>query len=73
MMSLFYAEVSEDLRVSAGGGVASEGELIEVVEMSVEEVRAYLGQPSVNSPTFTLYALQWFLLHKAGNFCASRP
>jgi len=68
MMSLFYAEVTDEQRVSSGGGVASEGELIDVVEMSVDEVTQYLNKPSVNSPTFTLYALQWFLMKKAPTF-----
>merc|ERR1739848_152445 len=36
-MALFYAEVSDSDRVSSGGGVASEGEMIEVVELSVAE------------------------------------
>jgi hypothetical protein len=64
-MALFYAEVSDSDRVSSGGGVASEGEMIEVVELSVAEVKTYLQEPDVNSPTFTLYGLQWFLLNKS--------
>jgi len=63
-MALFYAEVSDSDRVSSGGGVASEGEMIEVVELSVAEVKTYLQEPDINSPTFTLYGLQWFLLNK---------
>ena len=66
-MALFYAEVRNEDRVSSGGGVAAEGEMIEVVELHVEEVKKYLRQPEVNSPTFTLYGLQWFLLNKVGN------
>ena len=63
-MTLFYAEVTEEERVSSGGGVAAEGEMIEVVEMSVSEIKDYLKQPHVNCPTFTLYGLQWFLMNK---------
>ena len=40
--TLFYAEVSEKDRVSNGGGVAAEGEMIEVVELSLDEVKDYL-------------------------------
>ena len=64
-MALFYAEVSEEDRVSSGGGVSEEGEMIDVVEMSVEEVRRLLGQEEVNCPTFCLYGLQWFLSKSA--------
>ena len=63
-MALFYAEVSEEDRVSSGGGVAAEGEMIEVVELTLDEVKDYLKTPNINSPTFTLYGLQWFLLNK---------
>jgi hypothetical protein len=57
-MALFYAEVSDSDRVSSGGGVASEGEMIEVVELSVAEVKTYLQEPDINSPTFTLFYKQ---------------
>lgn len=63
-MTLFYAEVTEEDRVSSGGGIAQEGEMIEVVEMSIEDVKAYLLKPEVNCPTFTLYGLMWFLQNK---------
>ena len=63
-MSLFYVEVTEDDRVSAGGGLANEGERIEVVEQTIDEIKAYLAEPEVNCPTFTLYGLQWFLANK---------
>ena len=60
-MSLFYAQVSEDDRISSGGGLSEEGEMIEVVELTLEEVKDLLRQDCVNCPTFTLYGLQWFL------------
>ena len=65
--TLFYAEVSEKDKVSNGGGVAAEGEMIEVVELSVDEVKDYLKMPNANSPASTLHGLQWFLLNKADN------
>jgi len=65
--AMFYAEVSEEDRVSNGGGVAAEGEMIEVVELSLDEVKEYLKHPDVNTNAATLYGLQWFLLNKAGN------
>ena len=63
-MTLFYAEVSEEDRVSAGGGLPQEGELIEVVELPLDQIKQFLGQSCVNSPSFTLYGLQWFLANK---------
>ena len=66
-MALFYAEVSDHDRVSSGGGVASEGEMIDVVELHIDEIKKYLQEPDVNSPSFTIYGLQWFLLNKLGS------
>ena len=63
-MSLFYAEVTDQDKVSSGGGVAEDGEMIEVVEMTIEEVRKYINGDDLNSPTFTLYGLMWFLANK---------
>ena len=64
-MSLFYAEVSDQDKVSSGGGLAAEGEMIEVVELGLEEVREWIRSPNLNSPTFTLYGLMWFMANKA--------
>ena len=68
VQTLYYAEVSEDLRVNSGGGNAEEGEEIELVEMSIQEVEDYLSQPSVSSPGSFLFALQWFLSKKAQQY-----
>ena len=68
-MSLFYAEVTDQDRVSSGGGIATEGEMIEVVEMTVEEIRDYLAGNDLNSPTFTLYGLMWALSNKKIKGC----
>ena len=63
-MSLFYAEVTDEDKVASGGGVAAEGEMIEVFEMGIEEVEEWIRSPALNSPTFTLYGLMWFLANK---------
>ncbi len=63
-MSLFYVEVTDSIKTGPGGGLAEEGEMIEVVEMSPAEIRAYMMKPKVNSPPWTLYAFMWFFSHK---------
>ena len=50
--------------VGQGGGLEAEGEMITVVEKGVEEVRAYMAQPRVNSPMGLLYGIQWFLANR---------
>ncbi|KAG0712896.1 Uridine diphosphate glucose pyrophosphatase [Chionoecetes opilio] len=63
--TMFYAEVTDKMKVSEGGGLEEEGELIDVVEMSVPEVKDFLSKPEVLAPAGFLYAISWFLLHKA--------
>ena len=63
-MVIFYAEVTDSMRAGSGGGLAEEGELIEVVDLSVAEVKGMLAEPEVNASAVTLYGLMWFLKHK---------
>ena len=62
--TLFSVEVTNKDKVSEGGGVAEEGELIKVIEMTVEEAKDYLKKEEVNSPIGLLYGLQWYLSNK---------
>ncbi|KAG8228118.1 hypothetical protein J437_LFUL000120 [Ladona fulva] len=62
--TLFYCEVTDEMQVNPGGGNIEEGELIDVVELSIPEVKKLLSEPSVLSPGGFLFALSWFLQHK---------
>ncbi|KAI5747097.1 hypothetical protein M8J77_010975 [Diaphorina citri] len=64
--TLFFVEVTDDMKVNSGGGV--DEELIEVVEMGLEEAREYLAQEEVRSPSGFLFAMHWFLAAKAGQY-----
>ena len=63
-MNLFYTEVTDQMRVSRGGGLECEGELIDVIEMTPREAESYLKRDVVKSPMFTVYGLSWFLNNK---------
>jgi UDP-sugar diphosphatase len=41
-----------------------QGELIEVVEMTVAEVKEYMSSPRVDSPSTFLFAVTWFLANR---------
>lgn len=56
---LFYATVRADTRVGGGGGLAAEGEEVELVEVPLDEVRSLLTQV-VDAKT--LIGLSWLLL-----------
>lgn len=63
IQTAYYCEVTDNMRVSTGGG--TDDELIEVVEMTVEDVKKYVTQKGVvNSPPSFLFGIYWFLLNK---------
>lgn len=62
--TLFYVEVTDDMHIHPGGGAEAEGELIEVVELSVSEVKEYINSAEVQSPPCFLYGVSWFLANK---------
>ncbi|KOX76999.1 Uridine diphosphate glucose pyrophosphatase [Melipona quadrifasciata] len=62
--TLFYVEVTDEMHTHSGGGAASEGELIEVVELSIPEVKQYISSEEVESPPCLLYGVTWFLANK---------
>ena len=66
-MHLFYTEVTDQMCISRGGGLESEGELIDVIEMSHQEVQNYIGHSHIQSPMFTIYGLTWFLRNRINN------
>jgi UDP-sugar diphosphatase len=66
---VYYAEVTNDQRVSAGGGAANEQENIEVVHMSFADTKKLVFDNSMeknrNFDAHFPMAFYWFLHHKA--------
>lgn len=63
LIHIFYATVDKNSRRSDGGGAESEGEDIEVVEFSREEVIDQMQNGQLNDAK-TLIALQWFAANR---------
>ncbi|KYQ58146.1 Uridine diphosphate glucose pyrophosphatase [Trachymyrmex zeteki] len=63
--TLFYVEVTDDMKIHPGGGDESEGEVIEVVELSIPELKDYMRTKEVPSPSSFLHGVSWFLLNKS--------
>lgn len=64
LQTLFYCEVTDDQKVSNGGGI--DDEIIEIVEYSIEEMEERLkpGNKHISPPSF-LFGILWFLTKKA--------
>ncbi|XP_076306483.1 uridine diphosphate glucose pyrophosphatase NUDT14-like isoform X3 [Tachypleus tridentatus] len=60
LQTLFYAEVTDDMRQHSGGGNTYEGEEIDVVDMTLSEARALIFNEDVPRPVTLILALMWF-------------
>nr|XP_042901552.1 uridine diphosphate glucose pyrophosphatase NUDT14 [Parasteatoda tepidariorum] len=58
--TLYYAEVTDAMKVSEGGGNRHEGEYIEVVELTLPEAKSLIYDESVPRPATMVLALLWF-------------
>ncbi len=56
--TLYYAEVDESMKVSDGGGV--DGELIEVVSLSVEDAKKLIYDESIVKTPGLIFAFMWW-------------
>lgn len=59
---MFYCEVTDSMKTSDGGGV--EDELIEVIEMTVEEVQEHIESDCLGSPGSFLAGVYYYLMYK---------
>ncbi|CAM1297253.1 NUDT14 (predicted) [Pycnogonum litorale] len=62
--TLFYAEIVDEMKVADGGGNDYEGEFIEVVELTIPEVKKLIYDETLPRPAPLLFALSWFLNEK---------
>lgn len=62
--TLYYAEVTDAMKVSEGGGNISEGEFIDVVEMDLTKAYALMYDETAARPGSLILALMWFFQHK---------
>ncbi|XP_023270953.1 uridine diphosphate glucose pyrophosphatase [Seriola lalandi dorsalis] len=58
--TMFYAEVSDDNCVSAGGGEPREGELIEVVKVPLHEAMTFAYNERIQKTMGVIFSFIWF-------------
>ncbi|XP_022185140.1 uridine diphosphate glucose pyrophosphatase NUDT14 [Nilaparvata lugens] len=66
--TMYYTEVTDSMKTGKGGGLESEGECIEVVELTLEEAKKCLETDNLRSGPSFLFGLTWFFLNKASKF-----
>ncbi|XP_071495632.1 uridine diphosphate glucose pyrophosphatase NUDT14-like isoform X2 [Diadema antillarum] len=62
--TLFYAEVTDQMKVSSGGGLREEGEMIEVIELSRSDAMKFIMDESVTKPVGMMFAYMWFFFKR---------
>lgn len=60
-IAIFYCQVTSDSKVAAGGGVKTEDEDIQVIEMPLDQAFAGIAKGTINDAK-TVLALQWLQL-----------
>ncbi|XP_023061559.1 uridine diphosphate glucose pyrophosphatase NUDT14 isoform X2 [Piliocolobus tephrosceles] len=65
--TMFYTEVTDTQRSGPGGGLAEEGELIEVVHLPLEGAQAFVDNPDVPKTLGVIFGVSWFLSQVAPN------
>ncbi|XP_037357937.1 uridine diphosphate glucose pyrophosphatase NUDT14 [Talpa occidentalis] len=63
--TLFYAEVTDAQRGGPGGGLAQEGELIEVLHLPLGAAQAFSDDPEVPKTLGVIFGITWFFSHVA--------
>lgn len=58
--TMFYAEVTDAQRGGPGGGLAKEGELIEVVHLPLAGAQAFSDNPDVPKTLGVIFGISWF-------------
>ncbi|KAF6268954.1 nudix hydrolase 14 [Rhinolophus ferrumequinum] len=59
--TMFYAEVTDAQREGPGGGLAEEGELIEVTHLPLDGAQAFADNPDVPKTLGVIFGVSWFL------------
>ncbi|XP_045172308.2 uridine diphosphate glucose pyrophosphatase NUDT14-like [Mercenaria mercenaria] len=57
---MFYVEVTDEMKVSPGGGNQHEGELIDIVEIPLSEGRTFMMDESKPKHVGVMFAIMWF-------------
>lgn len=57
---MFYAEVTDAQRGGPGGGLAEEGELIEVIHLNLDDAQAFADNPNIPKTLGVIFAISWF-------------
>lgn len=60
LQTFFFAEVTDEMCVSKGGGNVQEGEMIDVFYLPLEKSREFMYDDTKQKPAGFMFALMWY-------------
>ena len=57
---MYYVPVTDEMKTSKGGGLAEEGEMIDVVEIPVADSLNFAFNEKIEKPIAMTFAILWF-------------
>ncbi|XP_014454246.1 uridine diphosphate glucose pyrophosphatase NUDT14 isoform X1 [Alligator mississippiensis] len=63
--TMFYAEVTDQMKTGEGGGQAEEGELIEVIEIPLQDSMKFAFDENFPKTMGVIFSFMWFQNHRA--------
>ena len=69
LQTLFYAEVTDQMRVNSGGGLVEEGEIIEVAELPRKDTMTIMMDESVTKPVGMMFGFLLVVLYERQGRC----
>lgn len=64
LQTMYFAEVTDEMRTHKGGGLVEEGEMIDVVDIPVSEAMDFIMDDKVNKPVGMMFGVLWFFQNK---------
>lgn len=60
LQTFFFAEITDDMCVSMGGGNTDEGEMIEIFYLPLEKSREFIFDSTKQKPAGIMFAFMWY-------------
>lgn len=68
LQTVFFAEIDNSMLFNEGGGIAHEGETIDVVYIPIEVGEQFSMDETVLRPPGFMFAITWFYAHKSAKY-----
>ena len=68
-VTVYYAKVTDDMKVTEGGGNVDEGEFIDLFYLSLSQAKDFTYNDEYSKPTSVVGAFGWFFMQPFADVC----